>query len=151
MLRAEIDERKARERIYFIRIVATDSSGNSDTAVRRVVVSRHHRRDHWVAQEEDKDNEDVGFGKAGPAVNGLDVSVHPNPTRQAFILVLRSNDNRPILVRVVDNFGRLVETRTNIQPGGELQIGSGYRPGNYYVQAIQGEDRVTLQLVKLAN
>ncbi|HTI10574.1 MAG TPA: hypothetical protein VL832_18525 [Puia sp.] len=151
LLRAEVNGRRQRERIYYITITVKDSSGNTAVKVVKVVVSRHDRDDHWSEREDDSANEDVVRKEAGTEANGFTVSAHPNPARQSFTLVFRSDDDQPIMIRVADAFGRLIEVRGNVAPNGTLQIGSNYRPGNYYVQVIQGEDRVTLHLVKLPN
>lgn len=111
------------------------------------------KNDFWEyipssAAGNDSTNDSVMSADTGTNVNGLIVRALPNPTRQSFTLVFHSNNDQPIFVRVTDLLGRLIEIRTNAAPNGTLQIGSSYRPGNYFVQAIQGKDRVTLRLLK---
>lgn len=131
LLRAERNESGDEERVYYITLTVKDISGNSTTEVIKVVVSRDHE-DRWIP------------GK----IKDLIVSVLTNPARQYFTLIFRSKNNQPIYIRVTDVLGRVIEARSNVAPNGTLQIGSNYQPGTYYVQVVQGSERVTVRLVK---
>lgn len=149
LLRAEKNKSGSSERIYSITITVRDSAGNAAKAVVTVVVAPPGSMGDRVERVEDNANDAVIHNGAGLQLNGLTVSARPNPAHQNFTLIFGSNSDQPIIMRVIDNVGRPMETRANVAPNGVLQIGDGYSPGNYYVQVIQGEDQVTLHLVKL--
>ena len=52
-------------------------------------------------------------------------------------------------IRVVDVLGKVVEVRNNIFAGETLQIGNNYRPGIYFVEVTQGNNKKQLKLIKL--
>lgn len=78
----------------------------------------------------------------------LSATARPNPSAGAFTLVLQSSDRSPVVIKVTDATGRLVEAKAGITPNSTLQIGSNYRPGVYYAEVVQGSERVNLKLVK---
>lgn len=80
----------------------------------------------------------------------LKVSLAPNPTVNQFRLNIQSNNpTDPIVIRVRDIFGRLVELRQ--VPAGTTQvfIGQNYHAGLYFIEVIQGPERVVLRGLKL--
>jgi hypothetical protein len=104
---------------------------------------------------------DTGTGHDQGAVNTLarsggngtgvfTVQAAPNPTADQFLLVLRSGHNQPVSLRVTDNLGRLVESRSGIAPNGTLYVGGNYRPGVYYLELMQGTQKQAVRLVKTA-
>jgi uncharacterized delta-60 repeat protein len=82
------------------------------------------------------------------AIGKLSVNAYPNPSSGLFTLQLQSAGTEPLTMYVTDVSGRIIETRTNIVANGSLQLGSLYHPGVYYVQVVQGSDKVMLNLVK---
>lgn len=78
----------------------------------------------------------------------LVVTVRPNPSASYFILNMNSSDQAPVSLRVVDVLGRVVEAHSNVAPNGTSFIGHNYRPGVYFVQAVQGSRIVMLRLIK---
>jgi hypothetical protein len=82
------------------------------------------------------------------AIGKLSVNAYPNPSGGLFTLQLQSAGTEPLTMYVTDVSGRIIETRTNIVANGSLQLGSLYHPGVYYVQVVQGSDKVMLNLVK---
>jgi hypothetical protein len=54
-------------------------------------------------------------------------------------------------VKVFDIAGRLVQSFDNINADQTIQLGSGYRPGVYVVQVVQGKEHKQLKLVKIPN
>jgi len=53
-----------------------------------------------------------------------------------------------LFVRVVDVLGRVVENRNSETEGQTFKLGENYRPGIYLLEAIQGNQRKTLKLIK---
>ena len=76
----------------------------------------------------------------------------PNPSSSQFTLKIESGNTKEILnLRVVDVFGKVIEVKNNIFAGQTLQIGNNYRPGFYFVEVTQGNNKKQLKLIKLAD
>jgi|GEM_PF-3330953 len=73
---------------------------------------------------------------------------YPNPSSSFFNLKLSSASNEPINISVVDAVGRVVERRTEYQPNSTIQIGQNYHSGIYFVEVMQGSNRIILRLSK---
>ncbi len=93
--------------------------------------------------------------KLGAAIKGqlsvekLSVKVMPNPSPNYFTLVLHSGSNEKATIRVVDITGRAIDQKLNVNANSTEQIGSSYRPGVYIAEIRQGNDVVTVKLIKL--
>ncbi len=89
--------------------------------------------------------------KPKPLYEGnLDVKVMPNPSETYFTLLLQSsNTTEGITLKIVDQNGRLVEVKNSLQAGQAVQVGGTYRQGVYFVQAVQGDKRKVVRLLKL--
>ena len=48
-------------------------------------------------------------------------------------------------MKVMDVQGKLIEGRNNLLPGQTIRLGSNYRPGTYFIHAIQGNKEEQLQ------
>ncbi|HET9826656.1 MAG TPA: Ig-like domain repeat protein, partial [Chitinophagaceae bacterium] len=81
-------------------------------------------------------------------VSELQVSAYPNPAPSSFNVVISSNSNQPVNLRVIDIWGRTIEIRSNVPANGTVVIGRKYRPGNYFAEVIQGKKRVMVRLMK---
>ncbi len=81
---------------------------------------------------------------------GLSVRAYPNPSSNAFNLVINkvANNNEPVQLRVFDAAGRIVEQRQNVVPNSNLQLGTDYRSGIYYVEISQGTNKTLSKLIK---
>ncbi|NTS39498.1 T9SS type A sorting domain-containing protein [Flavisolibacter sp. BT320] len=133
-------ERLGDGRIYTITVVATDGSGNSTKKSIVVTVPKNMGKNSYPTVN--KGNHKDGKEKE------LLVSVLSNPSAGNFTLVLQSKSQKRITLRVSDAQGRVVETRSNLGAG-TIQLGSRYKAGVYHVELVQGNDRVTVSLVKL--
>ena len=76
------------------------------------------------------------------------VQVRSNPSSSHFELQLSGDAGNNLQVRVMDQFGRVVENRSAVQSNQTLRIGMLYNPGVYLVQIMQGEKMQTLRLLK---
>lgn len=128
-------------RIYTITLTATDASGN--TATRDVTVSVPHDNGNIIVQ-----NVSAKQGQKETNQKGLAVTVHSNPTAGQFTLTTTSSSTELLRMKVVDNLGRLVESRQGIAANGVLYLGSRFLPGIYFVELEQGNHKQTLRLVK---
>jgi hypothetical protein len=83
--------------------------------------------------------------------SSLQIQASPNPSRSDFMVRVESGDKlEPIRIMVVDMQGRTAGVWKDIVPGQVIRIGSFYRPGSYIIQAIQGKQRASIQVLKLA-
>ena len=81
-----------------------------------------------------------------PTTN-LNLSVSPNPSLNNFVLKVNTASTEKISIRVIDILGRLVEQRANAS-GDIIRIGDNYKPGIYYVEVMQGNNRSVIKLIK---
>jgi hypothetical protein len=128
-------------RIYTITITATDASGNVSAETVTVLVP-HDR------SELDGPSSGAISKKQAQVHKLLQVTALPNPSKNQFSLLTRSSSNAPVLLRVIDNVGRLIETGKSVLPNGTYTLGQHYSPGTYYVEVIQGATHVVLKLIK---
>jgi hypothetical protein len=77
------------------------------------------------------------------------ISAIPNPSLNYFTINIKSANSGPVSIRVVDLLGRVLSTKSNVPSNSTFNFGQMYRPGIYFVEAIQGKNRLTLKLVKL--
>ncbi len=83
--------------------------------------------------------------------NGMVLQAMPNPSTLYFRLSLISSSSQPINIRVLDNYGRVVETKNNVAANGTHIIGQNFRPGIYHVEVLQGNQKTTTRLIKQPN
>lgn len=81
-------------------------------------------------------------------VGKLVVAARPNPSAGHFILDIKSSNQAPVSIRIIDIVGRVVSTQSNLASNTRVEIGQKFLPGIYFVQAIQGRQVVTLRLIK---
>ena len=77
----------------------------------------------------------------------LQLVASPNPASNVFTLTIRSNNYEQAELIVWDVSGRLIE-RINVLPNTIVKIGAAYRHGVYMVEVRQGNERVSLKLLK---
>jgi hypothetical protein len=83
-------------------------------------------------------------------VQPFNLLAQPNPSASSFNLQLTSSNKIDKMnVRVTDITGRTVQVLHDLAPNQTLTIGSGYRPGLYMVELVQGNERKQIKLVKL--
>jgi hypothetical protein len=81
----------------------------------------------------------------------LVVSAYPNPSAHDFILLTHSGSKKTLILRISDQWGRVIESRAEVPSRGSLRIGGRYRPGMYYAEFWQGSDKVVVKMIKLAH
>jgi hypothetical protein len=79
----------------------------------------------------------------------LQVKVLPNPSRNYFQLNITGNAQGAIRLRVTDILGRVMEERKMEGSYQQIKLGDNWRNGTYILEVTQGEERKTIQLVKL--
>jgi hypothetical protein len=120
---------KGSGRIYTIKILATDLSGNKSEQEVKVTVP-HDKPDS-------KDEKDQ-----------FSVKVLSNPTRNFFSLFISSNKSESLSLRVINVLGRVVETRSDVSPNGTIKIGSDYHAGIYFAELKLGNKKEIVTLLK---
>jgi hypothetical protein len=78
----------------------------------------------------------------------LQARVMPNPSSSSFTVSLEGEPGKSLQLRVTDVLGRLVESRSNVQPNTQLKVGQNWKPGIYILQVQQGQESKTIKLVK---
>lgn len=124
-------------RVYGIIITAVDIWSNAASSFATVMVPH------------DNGNVQARMEIAEPVVPGLNVKVLPNPSSGAFNLFIISAPGEWVTIYVMDNLGREVEVRKNVQANAHISLGEQYKAGVYYVQVRQGGEVKTVKLVKL--
>ncbi len=81
--------------------------------------------------------------------NLLRASVKSNPTANQFSVQVSGEAHVEIKLIVRDVKGNVLETRNNIQSGDAIQFGGGYQSGLILAELIQGDNKITLKLIKL--
>jgi uncharacterized delta-60 repeat protein len=76
------------------------------------------------------------------------VRVMPNPSSNFFSILTTSNSIERVQLRVTDVMGRVIEQRENIAANGAITIGHQYRAGIYYIQVMQGNEKILVRCIK---
>ncbi|MEJ7679911.1 MAG: T9SS type A sorting domain-containing protein [Segetibacter sp.] len=82
------------------------------------------------------------------AVKKLTVKVMANPSATHFTLMVKSPKNDRVSMRIMDLTGRVIEEKLSVAPNGTTQLGANYFPGMFIAEVIQGNERVSVKLIK---
>ena len=115
---------------------ATDVNGNVSTCTTQVTVTASGS------------NSPAAQPELPLADQSLAVKVAPNPATSYFTLSFQSVAKEKIKINIVDVSGRNKERFTEIWPNSTLQVGASYRPGVYFAEVTQGNQKVILKLIK---
>jgi hypothetical protein len=78
----------------------------------------------------------------------LNVRVFPNPSTNYFNVEVKSDDMKSkVVIRILDNVGRVMEVH-EMRAGEVKQAGHRLRSGSYFIEAVQGNERVTQKVMK---
>jgi VCBS repeat-containing protein len=84
--------------------------------------------------------------------NNFELSAYPNPTTSQFNVKLESPDNKTSMtLRVIDLSGKIIEVKRGLMAGQTFQLGVNYRPGMYFIELTQGDQRRIVKVVKQAD
>jgi len=85
-----------------------------------------------------------------PPGAGLNVKVAPNPSADYFeISTTTGNNDKPLILNVLDSYGRIVEHHQNVTPNSTFQFGQSLSTGNYFLEVLQGSQRKTVKIIKI--
>ena len=90
-----------------------------------------------------------GTGNDETAIQVLNLSISPNPSRNNFNLVIQSNSNAIMTLRIVDIYGRVISSQPGISPNSVIRLGDDLKTGVYFAQLIQGTETRIIKLVKI--
>jgi len=95
---------------------------------------------------------EVITSRVNPSSNiilGLNASASPNPSSHFFRLIVQSDNNLPVSVKISDLYGRVMMEKTNIAPNSTFEIGSEFLNGVYFAELIQGKENKVIKLIKI--
>ncbi|MEO7263590.1 MAG: CHRD domain-containing protein [Ferruginibacter sp.] len=124
-------------RIYTITTTCTDLVGNSSSSSTTVTVPLN------------ASNAPIHISLEEDVAESLSLKVLNNPGRSYFTLMIQTNKPDRINVRLMNSYGRIVESKNNVTGNQQLNVGSTLQPGVYWVEVQQGNQRTKMQLVKL--
>ncbi|HET9277554.1 MAG TPA: Ig-like domain-containing protein, partial [Flavitalea sp.] len=76
------------------------------------------------------------------------VSVMPNPSAGRFTLNISSDTGAPLMLRVIDISGKVIE-RKNLAAHQTIKLGDSYHTGIYVAEITQGNEKKVFKLVKI--
>jgi hypothetical protein len=78
----------------------------------------------------------------------LTIQVLGNPVTDYFTLVPQGGSKQNLNIRVLNAAGQVIESKANVPVQGMVELGQRYPAGLYFVEVVQGQQRLTLKLVK---
>lgn len=82
-------------------------------------------------------------------VSSLQVLLRPNPAKGSFTIQAVSGKDIPVTLRILDQQGRVLETKTKVAPNSTVTMGASLFAGTYFIEGIQGTDRSVTKGIKL--
>jgi uncharacterized repeat protein (TIGR03803 family) len=79
----------------------------------------------------------------------LNVKVSPNPSTTSFKFYVESNSYLPIHIRIMDVYGRVIETITKVTRNETTNIGNNFHGGIYFAEVAQGDQVKVVKFIKL--
>ena len=78
----------------------------------------------------------------------LAINAMPNPSNTYFNLVIKSNNNNPVQVKITNIFGQLMERHEKIASNTILRLGQRWSSGTYFVEIVQDDQRRIMKIIK---
>jgi hypothetical protein len=130
---------KGTDRVYTITATCTDKYGNKSMKTATVTVPHDNRSTARM---------NTGEMETAAMTSALKLTVLNNPGNSQFTLNIQTNNTRDrMLVRVYDLYGRIAESKANLQGSQLLKLNSSLRPGIYLVELTQGKNKTSTKLV----
>ncbi|MEO8404370.1 MAG: T9SS type A sorting domain-containing protein, partial [Chitinophagaceae bacterium] len=79
----------------------------------------------------------------------LTIAAFPNPSSGNFTLQVISSQKDPVAISIVNVFGQTVYKQINIAPNTSIIVGDRFAEGVYFVEAKQGDKKMSLKLIKM--
>lgn len=77
----------------------------------------------------------------------VNVEVMPNPAADFFTVTMNYGNNKLMHLEVIDGTGRIIEKRTGVM-NRSIHLGENYAQGIYFLQVWQGDQHVSIKLIK---
>ena len=77
----------------------------------------------------------------------MEMQAYPNPTHDYFNLKLKTDVKEEVMVRIISISGKVMQELKG-SPNQIFRVGDGLIPGFYIAEMRQGEEKVTVKLVK---
>jgi hypothetical protein len=90
----------------------------------------------------------IGTDHTAQLNGNLMIKALPNPSFNYFDIQVSGKEGSNMQMRVFDLLGRVVETRSSLQPNQTVRVGSFYKPGIYLVEIVQDDQKQTVRLFK---
>jgi hypothetical protein len=124
--------------IYVVNV--TDCSGGC-VATDFVIVTECEEGGRYVVKPSITKEQDMA--------GAIRFSVQPNPGNSYFDLVMRSNDNTPATVRILDTYGKVMTVYQQVNTKTVFRIDAiKWASGVYFAEVIQGGKRTVLKMIK---
>jgi hypothetical protein len=120
-------------------------NGSQARLAQQVVTARASKEEAIPGKEEAIQNKQLPATTA----DKLEVRAIPNPANNYFSLFINSNDESPVLVRVLNIFGQVAEKYEKINPAGHIRIGQSLATGTYFVEVVQGGQKQVMKIIKI--
>ena len=83
----------------------------------------------------------------GDKLHPLSATAFPNPSSDLFNVSVTGQNDFPVIIRVRDILGRVVETN-KVGIGSTLRTGQKWASGIYFIEVIQGNERKQIKVIK---
>lgn len=131
-------------RIYYVKITSTDAHGNSSDTVVRVVVPHDMSGRHLCT-----DSSSGIHPHSAMIRHWIDISILRNPSGTSFPIRIESSSlNQSATIRIIDMYGRVVETREGVMPNQTIEMGATLKVGAYIVEVRQGDQVTETKILK---
>jgi uncharacterized repeat protein (TIGR03803 family) len=92
--------------------------------------------------------EEITFKSQNALGEKLFVTAIPNPSTSYFTITTQTISNQLLTIVVMDAVGRIIEIRNNIASNNSIIIGKQFQSGLYYIEIIQGSEKLRMKLLK---
>lgn len=75
--------------------------------------------------------------------------VFANPSNDVFTITVQSVSSDPVTLKLYNQFGKLVESKQNVQVNTLITIGNNILSGLYILETTQGDKRSSIKLIKM--
>ena len=124
------------------RVVFTSGCGNSPVAKRKLTNTLLNCTPAKISGANAANNNSANMVEIP-----FNVKVYPNPSMGIFNVEVQSTEKESVSIRVVDMQGRLVNSM-KANPNTNMKIGWELRPGIYFLEVTQGDNKKYIKLLK---
>ncbi len=113
------------------RVVVTNQYGCSKTSSLKTITANCREADETIATGE------------------MNVIIYPNPSKDFFTVEWNeSSVDNASQILVSDLTGRIIETRSITEGAGNMELGSNWNAGIYFIEMIDGDKKISKKIIK---